>query len=168
MADSTPKLDLNTAPRTAVFRKLVSIIRNDATIRRIIRPTAIRAWDGLPQDSAEFSIAIAPAIRLTPITGPDVFWSPGAMRGDLFVNVEMLVMGTCVDDPTNLWWAICRAIYPAAQSQANANVLALQQAGAYDGLVTFTSPAFDPDPKDNFFYAQGQMKVVVNNQVLAG
>jgi len=162
------KLDLNTAPRTSVFRAVVRLIRNDATIKRIVRPTSIRAWEGLPQDAAPFNTEIAPAIRFTPITGPDTFWSPGSMKGDLFLQVEMLVMGTNVDDLLNLWWAICRAIYPAAQSSINANVQALQQAGAYDGLVTFTAPAFDPEPKDNFFYGTGQMRIAVNNQFLAG
>jgi hypothetical protein len=165
---SNATLDLDQAPRTSVFRRIVAFIRDDATIKRVVRPSSIRAWDGLTQDSAEFSAAIAPAIRLTPATGPDVFWSPGAMRGDLYINVEMLVRGTCVDDPLNLWFALTRAVYPAAQSDTNANVRALQQAGSYDGLVTFTQPAFDPEPKDNFFYATGQIRVSVNNQYLAG
>jgi hypothetical protein len=163
-----PLLDLNTAPMTAVYRKVVQFIRNDATIGRVVRPTSIRAWDGLPQDSADFSIAIAPAIRLTPTSGPDAWWSPGSMRGALFVDVEMLLMGSCVDDPMNLWWAICRAIYPAPQSQTNANVQALLAAGAYDGLATFTQPAFDPAPKDNFFAATGQIRIDINKQLLAG
>lgn len=161
-------LDLNDAPRTSVYRKLVSLVRNDATIKRICRPTSIRAWDGLPQDAGEFSVNIAPAIRFTPIGGPDAFWSPGSMRGPLFLQVEMVVKGTNVDDLMNLWWAVVRAIYPAVQSQTNANIQALLAAGAYTGLAEFTMPAFDATPQDNSFYGNGQIKIDVNNQLLAG
>lgn len=167
-ADSRPTLDLNTAPRTSVYRKVVQLIRNDATIKRIVRPTSIRAWDGLPSDGEPFTPEIAPALRFTPINGPDAFWSPGSMKGDLLINVEMMVAGTCVDDVFNLWFAACRALYPALQSSTNANVQALMAAGAYDGLAVFSSPAFDPDPKDNYFYAQGQIRITVNNTFLAG
>jgi hypothetical protein len=163
-----PLLDLNTAPRTAVYRKVVQLIRNDATIGRVLRPTSIRAWDGLPQDGIPFAADVAPCIRLTPTAAADNWWSPGSQRGPLFINCEILVKGTCVDDVMNLWWAIVRAIYPAAQSSTNANVLALQQAGAYTGLAEFSLPAFDADPENLLFYAAGQIKIDVNNQLLSG
>ena len=161
-------LDINTSPRTSVFRKIVGYIRNDPTIRRIVRPTSIRAWDGLPQDAQPFAPEITPAIRLTPTAAADTWWTPGATRGPLFINVEMLVKGTNVDDVMDLWWAIVRAIYPAAQSDTNANVLALQKAGAYSGLAEFSLPAFDADPDNFVFFAVGQIKIDVNNQLLAG
>lgn len=163
-----PKLDLNTSPRTAVFRKIVGWVRNDPTIKRIVRPTSIRAWDGLPQDGEPFAVGIAPCLRFTPANAAETFWSPGSTRGPLFINVEMLVEGTCVDDVLNLWWAVERAIYPQAQSSTNANVTALQQAGGYDGLSLFSMPAFDPDPENLYFSAMGQIKVEINNVLLAG
>lgn len=165
---SGPMLNLNQAPRTAVFRQLVSFVRNDPTIKRIVRPTSIRAWDGLPQDAEPFSPAIAPCIRMTPTNGPDKFWSPGATVGTLFVQVEMLVQGLCSDDLLNLWWAVVRAIYPAAQSDTNASIRALVAAGAYCGLAEFTLPVFDADPENFLFAGVGQIKIDVNNVLLTG
>ena len=161
-------LDLNTSPRTSVFRKLVGLVENDATIKRTIRPASLRSWKGSPQDGLPFAPDIAPAVRFTPIGGADAWWSPGATRGPLLIQVEMLVKGTAVDDVLNLWWAIVRAIYPAPPAQTNANVLALQQAGAYSGLAEFTLPASDPDPENLVFWAAGQIKIDVNNVLLAG
>lgn len=163
------KLDLNTSPRTAVFRKLVSLIRNDATIKRVLsKPAQLRAWEGLPQDAEPLSPAFAPCVRLTPTTGPDQFWSPGATKGALFVQVELIVQGTDADDLMNLWWAVVRAIYPAAQSATNANVQALQKAGAYSGLAEFSLPAMEADPENNYFAAAGQIRIEVNNVLLTG
>lgn len=158
-------LDLDDAPRTLVYRKIVSLVRNDATIKRIVRPTAIRAWDGLPQDSAEFGVAVAPCIRLTPINGPDAWEYPNAFAGDLLLNCELIVRGTNADDLFNLWWAVSRAIYPKASATRLANVLALQQLGAKTGLAEFSQPAFDPKPEDNWFYATGQIKISVISQL---
>jgi len=161
-------LSLNTAPRASVFRKLVELVQNDATIKRVIsRPASFRAWTGNPVDSQPFSIDIAPAVRFTPASGPEVWFTPNAQKGPLLVNVEMLVMGSDADDVMNLWWAIERAIYPAAQAPLYANLQALQQAGAYSGLAEFTLPAFDPQPADNFWAATGQIKIEVRNQLLA-
>lgn len=162
------KLDLNDSPRTLVFRKLVSFVRNDATIKRVVRPTSIRAWEGTPLDSSPFDLSIAPALRFTPMNGPEQFWSPGSTRGPLFLNVELMVAGSNVDDLLNLWWALVRAIYPQAPSDTIAHVRALQQAGAYDGLATFTQPAQDTEPSGAFFHAAGQIKIDVTNTLLAG
>lgn len=162
-------LDLNTAPRTSVFRKLVSLIKNDATIKRVLsKPVNLRVWDGGTSDTEPFGPAFAPCVRLTPTSGADSWWSPGATRGPLFIQVEMIVQGTNADDMMNLWWAIVRAIYPAAQSSTNANIQALQQAGAYTGMAEFTLPAMEADPKNSYFAAQGQIKIEVNNVILAG
>lgn len=161
-------LSLNTAPRTSVFRKLVEIVQNDPTIKRVIsRPASFRAWTGKPVDGQPFSVDIAPAVRFTPIQGPDSWYSPNAQKGPLFVNVEMLIQGSDADDVMNLWWAIQRAIYPAAQEDLYANLQVLQQAGAHDGLAEFTLPAFDPGPRDNFWAATGQIKIMIRNQLLA-
>lgn len=159
-----PRLDLNTAPRTAVFRKLMQFVRTSATIKRVVKPTSIRDWSGLPQDAEPFNTQIAPCLRFTPICGPDAFAYPEAFAGDLLVNVEMLVEGTNVDDLFNLWYALARAIYPGGD-QTFANVQALQQAGAKSGLADFTQPSFDPDPKDNFFYGTGQIRIAILSQL---
>jgi hypothetical protein len=158
-------LDLDQAPRAAVYRKLVELIRNDPTIRRIFRPTSIRAWDGKPQDSAPFDTTIAPCLRITPSNGPDEWLYPEAFAGDLYLNVELVVRGTDCDDVFNVWFAIQRAIYPRDFTAKTANVTALQQAGAKTGLAQFSLPAFDPNPSDNYFAAAGQIKISVREQL---
>ncbi len=161
-----PKLDLNDSPRTLVYRKLVELVRIDPTIKRVIsRPASFRAWDGAPEDSQPFTVDIAPAVRFTPINGPDLWQYPSAFAGDLYINVEMLVWGSDVSDVFNLWWAIERAIYPRDFAAKTAIVSALQQAGARTGLAEFSQPAFDPEPKDNFFAATGQIKIAVLEQL---
>lgn len=162
------KLDLTDCPRTLVFRKVVSLVANDPTIKRVVRPTSFRAWTGSPSDAQPFDLTTAPGLRFTPMNGPEAFWSPGSTRGPLFINVELLVAGSNVDDLLNLWWAVVRAIYPAAQAQTNANVQALQQAGAFDGLATFTQPAQDTQPDGVLFHAAGQIRIEVTNTLLAG
>lgn len=162
-------LDLNKSPRTSVFRQLVTLIKNDATIKRVLsKPIQLRAWEGKAADAEPFGPAIAPCVRLTPTSGADTWWSPGSTRGPLFIQVEMVIQGTNADDIMNLWWAIVRAIYPSAQSSTNANILALQQAGAYTGMAEFTLPAMEADPENNYFAAAGQIKIEVTNQLLAG
>ncbi len=158
-------LDLDDCPRTLVYRKIVEFLRNDPTLRRVIRPPSLRTWDGKPTDSADFGAATAPCLRLTPINGPDAWVYPSAFAGDLLLNCEVLVTGTNVDDLFNLWWAISRAIYPKDPAKRMANIQALQLAGAKNGLVEFSQPAFDPDPKDNFLWGTGQLRVSILSQL---
>lgn len=151
------------SPRTKVFRAMVQILKASPTLGSVIKPGALRSWAGDSHDTIEFSWSLAPAIRLTPANGPEQFWSPNAMLGDLLVNCEMLVAGTCVDDVANLWWAIEKAFYPASDG-GMANAATLQAAGAHSGLVLFSQPAYDPEPADKFFAAMGQLKIAVRLQ----
>jgi hypothetical protein len=162
---------LKPSPRTTVFRAIILILKNSPVLRTAIKPEAFRSWTGASHDNIEFTKSLAPALRFTPTNGPEGFLFPDAQVGDLFINVEMLVQGTNVDDAQNLWWAIERAIYPgpmpllAGGATTNSNIAALQLAGANTGLVLFSSPVFDPEPADQFFACQGQMKVAVRLQL---
>ncbi len=154
---------LPTSPRTKVFRAIDNILRRDPVLSSVIRPSSFRSWNGSTHDAAEFSFSMCPAIRLTPSNGPEDWKFPDALVGWLMIKVEMLIPGTDADDELNLWWAIERAIYPDGRTLDN--VLALQQLGAYDGLVAFSQPAFDPQPADRFFAAVGEMRIQVLLQV---
>jgi hypothetical protein len=152
---------LPTSPRTKVFRAICSILKQDPVLSSAIRPESMRFWSGAPHDTMEFSFSSAPAIRLTPAGTGEVFRFPSARTGDLLINVDCVIAGTDADDQMNLWWAIERAIYPDNFVLQQANVVALQQAGAYPGLVEFSQPLFDPAPQDRFWVCTGQMKVQV-------
>jgi hypothetical protein len=154
-------LDLDDSPRTLVYRQLITFIRTDPTIRRVFRPAAVRAWDGSPADAAEFSVAMAPCVRFTPICGADLIEFPGAFAGDLLLNIELIVKGTCVDDLFNAWFALARAIYPRDPAARAANVQALVAAGAKTGIVEFSQPAFDAKPEEQWFLGSGQLKIAV-------
>ena len=158
---ATLALNLPQSPRTAVFRAIDSILRHDPVLQRSIRPQSFRSWSGSTYDSVDFTLAMAPCIRLTPTHGAEVWKFPDAFVGPLFVKVEMLVAGYDVDDVMNLWWAIEKALYPSDFTAKSANISALQAAGAYTGLAEFTQPAFDDSPSDKFFAAYGQIKIDV-------
>jgi hypothetical protein len=159
---------LPTAPRTKVFRAIISILKNDPVLSSVIRPPNFRAWSGGSHETVEFTYSSAPAIRITPTNGPDLWKFPSAQVGLLFLNVDLLIPGTDADDQLNLWWALEKAIYPSSFPAQAAIAAQLQAAGSYDGLVEFSQPAFDATPQERFFAATGQMKIKVLNSLTAG
>lgn len=156
-----PNLDLNAAPRTKVFRKIETILKTNATLKRVVKHW--RTWREKPGQNPPFNIDLAPIVRITPTTGPELWRFPNAFVGPLYLNVEYLLLGGDADDPFNFWGAIENAIYPGGE-QTFLNVQALQQAGAYSGLVEFSSPGFDPEPDGTFWACTGQMKIDILNQ----
>ena len=154
-------LDLPTSPRVAVFRAMETIVRNDPTMQRILKPHAFRTWAGSQNDAKQFNIELAPALRWTPQNTAEEFSTPDTMRGWLLINAEILIRGNCSDDLLNFWFAMERAFYPSTLTGRNANVLTLQNAGARSGLVLFSQPAFDPDPDGVFFAGAGQIKIEI-------
>ncbi len=154
-----PLLDLNPSPAGLVLRKIESILKVDPTLKRTVKTW--RTWREKPGQNAPFGSDIPlPAIRITPINGPELWKFPDAMVAPLFLNCEMLLQGCDVEDLFNLWWAIQRAIYPGGQ-QTLTNITALQQAGAYSGLTEFSMPAYDESPDGNFWLGTGQLKIDV-------
>ena len=158
-------LDLPQAPRDAVFRAMETIVRRNATFQRIVKPSSFRTWSGDPQDAREFSCEYAPAMRWTPRNTGEEFKTPDTMAGDLLINCEVLIKGTNCSDLTNFWWMLARCFYPSNLASRQANILALQNAGARSGLVLFSQPAFDPTPDGVFFTGQGQIKIEIQSQI---
>jgi hypothetical protein len=164
-------LQLDPAPRTLVFRALESIVRGNAVFQRIVKPGSFRTWQGKPDDAKPFTIEIAPAMRWTPAAGPDTFLFPDTQRGDLLVNIEILIKTTDVDDMLNFWWMLVRCFYPPTTTNPpsmggpNAIRAQLQAAGAVTGLVNFTQPAFDPDPDGVFMAGHGQLRIEVRSDI---
>jgi len=156
-------LDLNVSPRVAVFRAMESIVRADTTMSRVMKPRSFRTWQGIPDDSKEFNIELAPCMRWTPSNMGEEFSSPDQMRGWLLINCEILTRGSCVDDMQNFWYALERCFYPSTGLAArNAIIQTLNQAGGRTGLVLFSQPAFDPDPDGVFFAGAGQLKIEIS------
>ena len=158
-------LDLPRSPRDAVYRAMETIVRQNATFQRIVKPSSFRTWQGKPDDAKEFTFSIAPALRWTPMHTGEDFKTPDTMAGDLLINCEILLPGTNVSDLTNFWWMLTRCFYPSDLTGRNANIQALQAAGARSGLVLFSQPAFDPGPDGVWLAGQGQIKIVIQSQL---
>ncbi len=153
-------LDLPQSPRDAVYRAMEAIVRKNSTIGRIIKPSSFRTWSGKPDDAKEFTYAIAPAMRWTPMNGPEEFKTPDSMAGPLYINCEILLPGNNVSDLANFWWSLVKAFYPTQSPPApNPVPIALQLAGARSGLVKFSQPAFDPSPDGVWLAGQGQISI---------
>jgi len=158
-------LDLPTSPRATVFRAMETIVRENTVFQRIVKPDNFRTWEGRPRDSKPFDQATAPALRWTPMNTGESFRTPDTMAGDLLINCEIIVRGSCCDDLTNFWWLITRCFYPTQLAARNAIIQTLQTAGARSGLVLFTQPAFDPGPDGVFMAGQGQLKIEIQSQL---
>ena len=162
-------LALPQAPRDSVYRAMEAIVRQNATIQRIIKPSSFRTWTGKPDDAKEFTFNIAPAMRWTPQQGPDTFATPSLMKGPLYINIEILLQGSNVSDVSNLWYALMLCFYPGSAPQSgpttNAILQSLQAAGAHSGEVFFTQPAFDPQPDGVWLAASGQMRIDVRSDI---
>jgi hypothetical protein len=158
-------LDLNKAPRTAVFRATETILKTDPTLNRVVN--IWRFWREAPGQNAPFGIdqlgKSRVAIRVSPTTGPNSWTFPEAFVGPLFLNFECLILGADADDPFNLWWAIQRAIYP--QSNPLQNIAALQAAGAHTGLYEFTIPCQLENPDSELWKMGGQARIAVREQM---
>lgn len=158
-----PSLDLNTSPRISVLRLVETILKNDPTLKRVVKTW--RTYKEKPGQSAPFGTDLPlPAIRITPATGPDMWRYPDAFVGALYLNFEMLIQGQEAEDVFNLWYALCVAMYPGGGG-TQTNIQALQVAGANSGLVEFSAPAFDPTPDGSMWLAVGQMKIDVRLQL---
>jgi hypothetical protein len=161
-------LDLPQSPRDAVFRAMETIVRQNATFQRIVKPTSFRTWKGNPEDAKEFTFEIAPAMCWTPMNTGEQFRTPDTMSGDLLINAEILLKGTNISDMQNFWWMIVRCFYPPSTAPGvtrNAVIQTLQTAGARSGLVLFSQPAFDPGPDGAWLAGQGQIKIEIQSQL---
>ena len=142
-----------------------TIVRQNATFQRIIKPDRFRTWQGEPRDIKPFTFQEAPCLRWTPMNTGEEFKTPDTMAGDLLINCEVITRGSCCDDLTNFWWMLTRCFYPPVLVARNTNIQTLQAAGARSGLVLFSQPAFDPGPDGVFFAGQGQIKIEIQSQI---
>ena len=107
-------LDLPVSPRAAVFRAMETIVRQNAVFQRVVKPDNFRTWEGHPRDSKPFDQSHAPAMRWTPMNTGEQFRTPELISGDLLINCEIIVRGSCCDDLTNFWWMLAKCFYPGS------------------------------------------------------
>jgi len=143
-----------------------TIVRGNFIFNRVVKPDRFRTWQGEPRDIKPFSYQEAPCLRWTPMNTGEEFKTPDTMAGDLLINCEVIIAGSCVDDLTNFWWMLTRCFYPqGGGAPRQAIIQTLQTAGARSGLVLFSQPAFDPGPDGVFFAGQGQIKIEIQSQL---
>ena len=134
-------LDLPVSPRAAVFRAMETIVRADPVFQRVVRPDNFRTWHGEPRDVKPFTQSEAPCLRWTPMNTGEEFKTPDTMAGDLLINCEVVIRGSCCDDLTNFWWMLTRCFYPrGGGAPRQAIIQTLQTAGAAAAWCCSVSP----------------------------
>ena len=138
---ATLDLGLTASPHRKVFRELVNVLTEDATLRRVIRRWA--TWDGRDESMREPGDGEIPFCALSPSLAREDFDGPGGFASPLTVDVLLLVEGSDVDDVIDLWRAFRRACYPGGATNQTIRSL-LVAAGAETGEPLFSSPSFAP------------------------
>jgi hypothetical protein len=167
MATRFGKLPFDDSPRVKVFRAVDDILRSDPQLQRVLsKPGAFRSWRGDAEDKLPFAQTQGVALRITPVPEAESWWYPGASKGDLVIQFEILVNGLALDDVENLFFAITRALRPQEDVLGTANTVRkkLTDAGAMTGLVLFTDPAHDARPEagsDGQFHPVGACRLEV-------
>jgi hypothetical protein len=153
-------LDVNDGVEVAVYRKFVTILKNDNTLKRIVH--VWRTWEDVPGQHPDFGIAQCPpgkvAVRITPTNGPDEWLFPGSFRGVIFLQIDFLIRGSHVNDPLNFWWLLKRGFYSTTYATLQTNVQALTAVGAYTGQPLFSQLQYQgEDP--SFWSCRGLAKI---------
>ena len=136
-------LDLPVSPRAAVFRAMETIVRTNPIFQRVVKPDNFRTWEGHPRDCKPFDQSHAPAMRWTPMNTGEQFRTPGLISGDLLINCEIIIRGSCCDDLTNFWWMLAKCFYPGSGGN-NPIVQTLVAAGAAAASSCSVSPRSTP------------------------
>lgn len=136
-----PLLHLTTSPRVLAYRLIERTLRADPVLSNVVGLWS--TWEGDPiRDPLPLALVGDSSIKLQPAMGPVDFWAVDSTRGDLIVDVDLIVRGTCYDDLDNLWYAMEQAIWPRDVTRQRAFILKLQQATqGGKGLVIFQRPA---------------------------
>lgn len=167
-------LDLDDSAWIAVFRQLVAILKADPVVSRIVRADAWQTWDGDEASQGPLPPNCAVAVRVSPTTTFDGWYSPEATIKPLNVNIDYDIQSTCINDPHNFWQAVCRAFYPPDDptlpnppDPRNAILQRLTDAGATTGVITAAGPNCLVDEKDapGFFTCRGILRLDVWNRL---
>lgn len=151
---------------TAVFRRIIQQVENNATIKRVVGLPNVRSWKGVPADkTAPVPTSSAPVLRFTPQPQNVEWYSPDLQDGTLAVLVELAVQSLCIDDVTDLWDIVVAALQPGGPAVPSTGISFSQDLiglGAETGEIVFSDPAFDPRPEasdEGVFFAAGHFRL---------
>ena len=150
--------------RCQVWRLIVKQLLAD----KLLASTGVK-WqvgNALDDDKTRFSKAAKIAITLQPKFGNSEWYSFEAQRGPLVIQVTMEIEGYDVEDPMNLWLALCRACYPldsVAREKFRSALVNQSTGGAETGEIEFVNPVEDPQssPEDGRWRAVGHFQIFV-------
>jgi hypothetical protein len=132
----TAALDLPNCSHVKAFRTLERILRNDPTLKRVLRQ--LWSWDGSDKDDLDPTVDTCPSLAIACAMGDDQWRGPANFEGPLLVRFAWAVAGTRSDNLINLIHATKRAIYPASPAAREPNRAALVAAGATTGEGVFS------------------------------
>jgi hypothetical protein len=133
-------LDLPDDPRTLVWRLIVTRLRDDPALSRVIATWL--TWDGGRDSNKDLESLRPPALRLYPTLGAMTWHDAQSQTAPLIINIEATISGMDAEDILNLQGAIEDALYPAG-AEEKVWEAALTAAGADTGLIEFTQPLVD-------------------------
>lgn len=133
------------SPRAKIFRVIDNQLRTDPKLKSVVK--TFRSWSGGPEDKIEPALSASPWLRLSIGAGPTRFIAASTIEGTLFINAELWVAGSCIDDLDTLWGLIERACYSDDVTRQQTFETNLRAAGAWPALVDFAQPAYEGYPE---------------------
>ena len=138
-----PQLHCEAAPETTAFRTVVSVLRQDPVLKRLVKQWAV--WDGSSEDLWEPSFATCPFLRLSPYPDGSDWATEIQHASPLILRVQAAVAGTDSDQIMNFWNAIRSAIFPSNQAQKTTVQGRLQGAGILKPVIAQSAYGVLPD-----------------------
>lgn len=137
-------LDLPTDARTAVWRLIRDQLQADPILHEQIATWLV--WEGTDDDAKPLADVLPPALRLTPIIGPQKWLDTETRVGSLTIVLEAYISGTDIEDVLNLQGLIESALEPADPDARDTLETALRAAGATTGELDFHDPFLGERP----------------------
>ena len=163
-----PVLDLPTAEETLAFRAVETILRNDPALKAVTK--LFIAWRGDVEDIWKPSVSTCPYLRISPFDGQSRRETEQQHRMPLRIEVMAAVIGSNVDNMTNYWACIRRALFPQnSVAQLNvvlATIAAAQAKGAMISRAIITDQGYGvvanaKNDGDRITWSSGTLELVM-------
>jgi hypothetical protein len=115
---SYPVLKLSNVEETVAFRAVDSVLRHDATLKRVLKH--YNSWTGDSQDVFPPSPGTCPFLQIAPKPLPGKWESEGEQSLPFAITITCAVNGTNVDQLMNLWGHVRRALWPSDATASTA------------------------------------------------
>lgn len=143
------------ATPAVLFRIVERALKTDPILSNVVRTW--RSWEGDPKDVEPPAKGNAPWVRMTPRISAENWWAQSTQKGTLFIDFDLWLDGTCIDDLLNLWWAMQRAIYSPDAATRNALQTRLNSKGAWPGTIAFGPAQLGPGSDDSHMESSASM-----------